>query len=138
MPRILVIDESPSVRNQLSQLLMFYKYDVQTADNGIEGLKRLVDGYATRAFDAVLIDMTMTTVSSLELTWRYKKFEMVQSRHESPQACGPPRNVNVIFMSSIPLDGVTQRNAVDSGVDAFLQKPFTSAQLRAVLNNVVI
>lgn len=138
MPRILVIDESPSVRNYLSQLLVSNRYDVQTAENGIEGLKRLVEGYATRDFDAVLIDMTMPTVSSLELTWRYKKFEMVQKRHETSRACGPPRNVHVIFMSSIPLDGATQRNAVDSGVDAFLQKPFTTAQLRAVMGNVVI
>lgn len=58
-PRILLIDDDPSVREVLLHLLASFGYDCQTAPDGPSGLARFDEG----GWDLVLIDVVMPAMS---------------------------------------------------------------------------
>ena len=58
-PRMLLIDDDPTVREVLSHLLAALGYDCQTAADGASGLARLAEG----AWDLVLLDIVMPAMS---------------------------------------------------------------------------
>jgi CheY-like chemotaxis protein len=58
-PRILLIDDDPSVREVLLHLLASFGYDCHTAADGASGLARFGEG----RWDLVLIDIVMPAMS---------------------------------------------------------------------------
>jgi two-component system response regulator RegX3 len=58
-PRILLIDDDPSVRDVLLHLLASFGYDCQTAADGPSGLARFDEG----GWDLILIDVVMPAMS---------------------------------------------------------------------------
>src|SRR5262245_54062322 len=57
-PRILVIDDDPSVRETVRSLLVAFGYECETADDGQQGLVRFDEG----GWDLVLTDLAMPTM----------------------------------------------------------------------------
>lgn len=66
MPKILVIDDEPAIRNTLREILEYEKYDVDEAEDGDAGLKKLVTGN----YDIVLCDIKMPKKDGLEVLER--------------------------------------------------------------------
>jgi CheY-like chemotaxis protein len=62
-PRVLVIDDDPSVRETVSSLLGAFGYDCQTAADGQHGLIRFDEG----GWDLVLTDLVMPTVNGWDV-----------------------------------------------------------------------
>ncbi len=60
--RILLIDDEESFRHMLSVILKKRGYDVETANNGIDGLKKVDTG----SYDTVLCDIRMPEMDGLE------------------------------------------------------------------------
>ena len=60
--RILLIDDEENFRHMLSVILKKRGYDVETAKNGIEGLKKVETG----SYDTVLCDIRMPEMDGLE------------------------------------------------------------------------
>ncbi len=60
--RILLIDDEENFRHMLSVILKKRGYDVETANNGIDGMKRVDTG----AYDTVLCDIRMPEMDGLE------------------------------------------------------------------------
>jgi PAS domain S-box-containing protein len=60
--RVLVVDDDPDVRNIMTELLEAENLEVQTAENGAEGL-RIVDNDAP---DVVLLDLMMPVMDGME------------------------------------------------------------------------
>ena len=58
-PRILLIDDDPSVRDVLQHLLASFGYDCHTAADGVSGLGRFDEG----GWDLVLVDVVMPAMS---------------------------------------------------------------------------
>lgn len=54
-PRILVIDDDPSLVRAIRLTLTLDGFQVETASNGLEGLERLFD----HSFDLILLDLQM-------------------------------------------------------------------------------
>lgn len=63
MAKILVIDDERSIRNTLKDILDNEGYKVDTAENGIEGLK-LVN---SKKFDVILLDIKMQGMDGMEV-----------------------------------------------------------------------
>ncbi len=61
--RVFVIDDSPSVRKNLSEVLVKNGYDVIEAANGTEALKQL----GQERFDLILMDLEMPGLNGFEL-----------------------------------------------------------------------
>ena len=58
-PRILLIDDDPSIRDVLPHLLASFGYDCHTAADGVSGLGRFDEG----GWDLVLVDVVMPAMS---------------------------------------------------------------------------
>ena len=63
MTKILVIDDERSIRNTLKEILEFEKFEVEVAEDGIEGLEKL----EKTNFDVVLCDIKMPRMDGVEV-----------------------------------------------------------------------
>lgn len=75
MTKVLVIDDDKPIRRTLSEILSFEKYDVDTAENGFEGLKLLSEN----KYDVVFCDIKMPQLDGLEVLEK-----AIESGVESP------------------------------------------------------
>ncbi len=63
MSKILVIDDERSIRNALKEILEYEKFEVELAENGIEGLEK----FNANHFDVVLCDIKMPEMDGIEV-----------------------------------------------------------------------
>jgi chemosensory pili system protein ChpA (sensor histidine kinase/response regulator) len=117
--RVLVVDDSLSVRRALATLLEDHGYEVVQARDGLEAAKAME---AARP-DALLTDLEMPNMNGLELAAH------VRSRNE---LAGLP----VIMITSRSMDK-HRRQAMSAGVDHYLTKPYTDQELLQHVANAV-
>src|SRR5579863_5819785 len=116
--RVLVVDDIMSNVKLLEAKLTAEYFDVVTAYNGLECLKRIEEHVP----DIILLDVMMPGMDGFEVCRRLK--EAVNTRH-----------IPVVLVTA--LDGRSERVAgLDSGADEFLTKPvedlFLFARVRAL------
>jgi chemosensory pili system protein ChpA (sensor histidine kinase/response regulator) len=109
--RVLVVDDSMSVRRAVATLLEDQGYEVALARDGLEAVKALE---AARP-DVLLTDLEMPNMNGLELAAH------LRSR---PELAGLP----VIMITSRSMDK-HRRQALSAGVDVYLTKPYTDFEL---------
>lgn len=113
--RVLVVDDDEVVRTVVAEALRREGCTVVEAEDGVAGLAAF--GAVAEPFDAMVFDLRMPRMEGGEL------FRVVRARWPE---------VVCLLITGFSLDG-----AVDAlralGVAAVLQKPFTSAELTAVL-----
>ena len=109
--RVLIVDDSMSVRRAVATLLEDHGYDVSLARDGLEAVKSME---AARP-DMLLTDLEMPNMNGLELSAH------VRSRPELAQ-------LPVIMITSRSLDK-HRRQAMASGVNVYLTKPYTDQEL---------
>ncbi len=63
MPRILIIDDEKAIRKTMREILEYESYQVEEADNGIDGLNLLRE----EDFDVALLDIKMPKMDGLEV-----------------------------------------------------------------------
>ena len=105
-PRVLVVDDEPTLRRTLARLLNSRNMTVLTADDGQQAIELL----GREQVDVVLVDLMMPKVGGLEL------LDHVRSSHAG---------VEVIMMTAFG-DVETAVKAVRAGAYHFLTKPFRS------------
>ena len=105
-PRVLVVDDEPTLRRTLARLLNSRNMTVLTADDGAQAIELL----GREAVDVLLVDLMMPNVGGLEL------LDHVRSQHTG---------VEVIMMTAFG-DVETAVKAVRAGAYHFLTKPFRS------------
>jgi CheY-like chemotaxis protein/predicted regulator of Ras-like GTPase activity (Roadblock/LC7/MglB family) len=110
--RILVIDDSMSVRVALERLLVQRGYETTAVASSAEGLRRLNQG---GAFDLLISDIVMPDMDGIEL---------VRFIRESPAL----RSLPVILVSGLG-DTEVEEKARAVGVDDVVRKPFTAGSL---------
>ena len=116
---ILTVDDSPSVRGMVAMTLREAGYAVIEASDGREGLEKALAGKV----DAILTDQNMPHMDGLSFIREYRK---------SPVSNGTP----IIFLSTDSADDL-KRQAREAGALGWMVKPFTQAQLLAVIKKVV-
>jgi CheY-like chemotaxis protein len=99
--RVLVVEDTPDIRDVLCEILMFEGYDVVTAEDGAQALARVLE----RHFDVILTDLMMPVMTGLEL------LERLADRPEHPP---------VVAMSAFER---YREEATRQGAVAFLSKP---------------
>jgi len=105
-PRVLVVDDEPTLRRTLARLLNSRNMTVLTADDGAQAIELL----GREQVDVVLVDLMMPNVGGLEL------LDHVRASHAG---------VEVIMMTAFG-DVETAVKAVRAGAYHFLTKPFRS------------
>ena len=109
--RVLVVDDSLSVRRAIASLLEDQGYEVVLARDGLEAIK-LMD--VSRP-DVLLTDLEMPNMNGLELTAH------VRSR---PELAG----LAIVMITSRSMDK-HRRQAMSAGVNVYLTKPYTDHEL---------
>jgi two-component system response regulator MprA len=109
--RVLIVDDDPELRRFLSQELKVEGYNVEEADNGQNALSHIRD----KEFELVVLDWTLPDFSGVEVCRR-----MRSSGITAP----------VLMLTA--RDDVRERvEALDSGADDYVTKPFSIEELLA-------
>jgi signal transduction histidine kinase len=115
MVNILVIDDEVGMREGCRRALTPHGFLVHVAEHGVDGLRRLREDQ----YDLVLLDIMMPGMSGLELLERIHEHD--------------PDIICVMITGYATVDLAAQ--AIKSGAQEFLPKPFTSDELVAVVNS---
>lgn len=110
--RILFIDDEPNLRRVVAAGLTRFGYDVDVAEDGFDGLRRL----AARRPDAIVLDVNMPGMDGF------------QALPEIRRRCDVPV---VMLTARVELDDKV--DALACGADDYLTKPFEMAELAARL-----
>ena len=111
MPKILVIDDDPSVRSLVADSLEIEGYEVHTAEDGFSGL-RAIEAHKP---DCVLLDVMMPGLDGHQVLQRLRAAE--------------DRPALPVVMLTAYSDDATAWQAWTEGVDYFLAKPFEADEL---------
>jgi signal transduction histidine kinase/class 3 adenylate cyclase len=117
--RILIVDDNPDLRHYLSSILRGQGYQIQTARNGEEGLKK---AQAFRPY-LILTDLMMPKVSGVE---------MIKQLRQDHALKGTP-----IVLLTAKADEETRLDGMEHGADAYLSKPFNDRELLAEVRNLL-
>jgi signal transduction histidine kinase len=112
--RILVVDDELGIREGCRRALTLHGFEVEGAENGPEGLRKLREG----RFDVLLLDVMMPGMSGLEM------LRQVQQRD--------PDLICIIITGYATVELAVQ--ATREGAHDFIAKPFTSELLLQVIN----
>jgi len=103
-PTILLVEDSIAIRTQEKRILEGAGYEVVTAVDGLDGLKKL----KTRSFDAVISDVQMPNLDGLSLT--------TQIRQDTTY-----RELPIILVTSLETAADRKRGA-EAGANAYITK----------------
>jgi CheY-like chemotaxis protein len=132
--RILIVDDSLSILKVTSRLLTMKGHTVETAPNGSVGLKMLKEASVAQEFDMVLTDLQMPVMDGIEATRRFRAFEAEEMKVGKVH-CGGTSNLKrmLIVGMSANSDNQSRQEALESGMDYFVTKPFSYMDLRNIL-----
>jgi CheY-like chemotaxis protein len=110
--RILVVEDSDSIRSMISTFMEARGHEVEAVSNGAKG----IDAALSHAPDAILLDLHLPGgFDGLEVCRRLR-------------AAQPTRRVPIIVISAAADDGVKAR-ALEAGATAYYTKPFSPTAL---------
>ena len=111
MPRILAVDDSPSVRKMVEAALRSARHEVVTAVDGQEAL----DTLERQAFDLVILDVNMPRLDGLSL------LRTVRQRSDW--------NALKVLMLTTESEDADRQRALDLGATDYMVKPFKPGEL---------
>ena len=119
MPKIMVVDDSNSMRALIKQALVAAGHEIIEACDGEDALAR-VNG---AKIDLFLCDVNMPRIDGLTLVKRLRAL--------------PPFKFSPILMLTTEIDPEKKRIAKEAGATGWLVKPFQPDQLLATIRKVL-
>jgi len=111
MKKILIIEDDPGIRSGLEDDFRFEGYEVESAENGTDGLKMGIEN----APDLIVLDIMLPGISGLEVCKELRK-----------------KNVTVpIIMLTAKSQDIDIVVGLELGADDYVTKPFSPHELRA-------
>jgi len=117
MKTILIVEDNDAIRENIAEMLELANYQVLTAANGKEG----IDTAKKHMPDLIVTDVMMPVVDG---------FGMLHMLRRDPIT----ETIPVIFLTS-KNERTDLRNAMDSGADDFITKPFNNDELLKAIEN---
>jgi signal transduction histidine kinase len=120
--RILVIDDDETLRETMLLLFKKYGYQVQVAENGKEGLKRIQEQF----YDLIILDIRMPDMDGVQVL---KNIRAIQAEHDNSYVI-----ITTGYASeNVPID------ALKLGAADYIMKPFELADfMHSVEQNLKI
>ena len=116
---ILVVDSDPQMRLTLSRTLAKCDYDVSTAEDGLDALRKLEDNIP----DFIISDISMPVLDGLEL---------LKALHKRPETSNIPF---VVFTAKN--DTAVWLESVNAGAKAYFQKSTPMDEFVSKINKLV-
>lgn len=117
-PRILIVDDSETIRSTLRLTLEFKGAEVTEAQNGQEGL----DLIRANSYDLIFCDLAMPVLDGLSMI------------HEVRTGLGLT-TVPIIVLSAE--EHAAKHKAIEAGANASIDKPFSPKQVLTTLERVL-
>jgi two-component system chemotaxis response regulator CheY len=124
-PKFLVVDDSMVARRMLvSQLRELGFAQIEEADNGEAGLKKLMDSFGNNApITVVITDLQMPVMTGTEMMHKIRE--------------NPEFNDVALLITSVETDKGTVLAAVTKGADGYILKPSSTAVLKDKLTRIL-
>jgi len=119
MPRILVVDDSNSIRDMVSFTLKSAGYETVEAKDGLEGLSAAKES----SYDLVISDVNMPNMDGITLCGEIRKL--------------PEFKFTPILMLTTESSGDMKLKGKAAGATGWLVKPFNPEKLLATIKRVV-
>jgi DNA-binding response OmpR family regulator len=116
--KILIVDDKTEFR-RLTKTILENKYEVISAENGVEALSILQNGFLP---DLIVSDLVMPVLGGKGLI-------------EQLRSSGVFKNIPVIILSSIDKSDV-KIQLINMGASDYMEKPYNPAELHARIDNV--
>lgn len=120
MPKILIVEDEPSMRLGLKDNLEFESYDVELAIDGQEGLDKIQNGN----FDLIILDVMMPKMSGFDVCKSIRKMGVMTP---------------IIFLTA-KSEEIDKVLGLELGADDYLTKPFSLreliARVKAILRRI--
>lgn len=117
--RILIIDDSAVFRKVLNLNLKNAGYEVGEASDGVDGLKKLIEGN----FDLVVCDVNMPNMDGLTFVSKVRSHEKV-------------RYIPIVMLTTESKEEKKQKG-LEAGAKAWLVKPFSPEQLLNAISKLL-
>ncbi len=117
IPRLLVVDDEPTILGALSKFLRSRGYDVQTASSGAEALEKLGQG----KFKLILCDVRMPGMTGVEVV---------------TQALALDGDLAIVMLTGVN-DAPTATDALSRGAMDYLLKPVELADLHQAIERAL-
>ncbi len=111
MPKILIIDDDKAIRKTFSDILTYESYEVETAQDGQEGLQKIEEN----EYDVIICDIKMPKIDGMEVLERL-----------------------LTLNQEIPLVMITGHGNVETAVEAIKKGAFDFIEKPLDLNRVLI
>jgi DNA-binding response OmpR family regulator len=120
MPKkIILVEDTADLRNNMAELLTMEKYEVLEAANGAEAmalLKRIIP-------DLIITDLLMPTMDG---------FDFIKAVRQNPNY----KNVPILVFSATPAH-TSEKKVLELGANAYLKKPSTLENLVSSVNKLI-
>lgn len=111
MPKILVVDDEQNMRTGLKDNLEFEGYDVETANDGEQGLKKIFEG----SYNLIILDVMMPKKSGFDVCKEVRKAGMTTP----------------IILLTAKGEEIDKVLGLEIGADDYVTKPFSLRELLA-------
>jgi DNA-binding response OmpR family regulator len=117
MPKILIVEDEPSMRMGLQDNLDFEGYETDTADEGDIGLKKIMEN----EYDLILLDVMLPNISGFDICKTVRK-----------------KGVNTpIILLTAKGEEIDKVLGLELGADDYITKPFSLRELLARIKAVL-
>ncbi|GAB4520542.1 MAG: response regulator [Anaerolineales bacterium] len=117
--RILVVDDSPTMRKMIMAALRPLQASFGEAANGLEAIEQL----ALSRYDAMTLDLNMPDMHGLEVLRYVRQLASLES-------------LPVVVVSTRG-DEVSLQQTLDAGANRYLVKPFQPVELQQVMRSLL-
>ena len=117
MSKVLIIDDEMPIRKLVRSVLKEDGYEIIDAKNGREGLELALEEDP----DVIVMDVKMPEMSGLDACRELKKHAKT-------------KDIPVLILTGVE---ESKKEAVEAGVDDFLNKPFESEELRVRVGSMM-
>lgn len=119
--KVLVMDDTPIIRENLSKTLQYLGYDVIEAAEGSEAINKVRDVMAHSAVSLAILDVHVASgVDGVETAVRLREMDS---------------SLKIIVSTGI-MGSELEEKLADVRIDGVLQKPFTFEELKEMLESV--
>lgn len=117
--KILIVDDKTEFR-RLTKTILSKNYEVESAENGVDALSLLQNGYMP---DLIVTDLMMPVLGGKDLVEQLKN-------------SGVFNNIPIIVLSSIDKSN-EKIKLINMGASDYLEKPYNPAELLARIENLL-
>lgn len=118
--RILIVDDSESIRNLLKIIIENHNFDAETASDGLAA-KAILE--QNEEFSLVLTDLHMPNMNGMEL------IEWIRKESKTPF-------IPILFLTT-ETNAVVKSAAREKGATGWITKPFQEEKLIQIINKVL-